>query len=53
MIRRYQSVWVVKQGHESYNIVKGFSGFDFFNFMDRNREDFRRPVIDKLKGLTQ
>ena len=53
MIRRYRSVWVVKQGHESYNIVKGFSGFDFFNFMDRNREDFRRPVIDKLKGLTQ
>lgn len=52
IVRRYQSVWVIKQGHEAYDVVKTFSGFDFYDFLLRNRDDFRKPVIDLLRSLT-
>jgi hypothetical protein len=51
IIKRYRSVWVIKQGHESYKMVENFSGFDFYDFMKRNRDDFRKPVIGILRGL--
>ncbi len=53
VVRRYRSVWVVKQGMESYDLVKEFSGYDFYDFMVRNREDFRAPVIQLLRSLSQ
>jgi hypothetical protein len=53
IITRYRSVWVIKQGHEAYDAVKIFSGFDFYDFLKRNREDFRKPVIDLLRSLTK
>lgn len=52
IIGRYSSVWVVKQGIEAYDAVRICSGFDFYDFLMRNREDFRKPVIDLLRGLT-
>jgi hypothetical protein len=52
IVSRYRSVWIIKQGHEAYDAVKTFSGFDFYDFLRRNREDFRRPVIDLLRSLT-
>jgi hypothetical protein len=53
IVARYRSVWVIKQGMESYDLVKTFSGFDYHDFLKRNREDFRKPVIDLLRGLTK
>lgn len=52
IIKRYRSVWVVKEGSESYGIVRDLSGFDLYDFMKRNREDFRKPVLETLQGLT-
>lgn len=52
IIRRYRSVWVIKEGMQSYDIIKLLSGFDLYDFMKRNREDFRKPVIETLRGLT-
>lgn len=52
-VARYRSVWVIKQGLEAYGVVKTFSGFDFFDFLKRNREDFRKPVIELLRSLTK
>src|SRR5262249_20353001 len=46
IVSRYKSVWVIKQGLKAYDMVKTFSGFDFFDFLKRNREDFRKPVIE-------
>ena len=53
IISRYRSVWVVKQGMESYDMVKEFSGFDFYDFMVRNKKYFRSPVLKLLRSLTQ
>lgn len=52
IISRYKSVWVVKQGLEAYDAVRACSGFDFYDFLKRNREDFRKPVIELLRSLT-
>jgi hypothetical protein len=51
IVSRYRSVWIIKQGMESYDLVKTFSGFDFYDFLKRNRKDFRKPVIDLLRSL--
>lgn len=52
IVRRYRSVWVIKQGMESYDLVRDFSGYDFFDFLRRNRDDFRQPVLTMLRTLT-
>ncbi len=51
IIRRYRSVWVTKQGMESYDLIREFSGYDFFDFLSRNRDDFRRIVLTLLRSL--
>ncbi len=33
-------------------MVKVFSGYDYFGFLSRNREDFRQPIIAMLRRLT-
>ncbi len=53
IVNRYRSVWVIKEGIEAYDMVKRFSGFDFMDFLKRNREDFRAPVIALLRSLTK
>jgi hypothetical protein len=53
IVSRYRSVWVVKQGQDAYDTVKTLSGFDFYDFLTRNRDDFRKPVLDLLRGLTK
>ena len=55
IIRRYRdrSIWVVKEGIESYNLIRSLSGFDMYGFMRRNRDDFRKPVVDFLGSLTK
>lgn len=53
IVKRYRSVWVIKEGRDSYNMVKEFSGYDFYDFMRRNRDDFRAPVINLLRSLSQ
>ena len=53
IVSRYRSVWVIKQGIEAYDVIKTFSGYDFYDFLKRNRDDFRKPVIDLLRGLTK
>jgi hypothetical protein len=52
IVARYRGVWVIKQGHEAYETVRILSGFDFYDFLKRNRDEFRKPVIELLKGLT-
>lgn len=51
IIRRYRSVWVTKQGMESYDLIRELSGYDFFDFLSRNRDDFRRIVLTLLRSL--
>lgn len=51
IIQRYRSVWIVKQGEDSYEMVKAFSGYDFLDFLRRNRDDLRKPIIDTLRRL--
>ena len=53
IVSRYRSVWVIKQGMESYDLIKTFSGYDLYDFLKRNREDFREPVIKLLRSLTK
>jgi hypothetical protein len=53
IIKRYQSVWVTKQGMASYDMIRAFSGYDFFGFMQRNRKDFSEPVIQLLRSLSR
>lgn len=53
IVKRYRSVWIIKQGMESYDLVKVFSGYDFYDFLKRNRADFRKPVIELLRSLTK
>ncbi|MBU4272183.1 MAG: hypothetical protein KKA28_10010 [Planctomycetes bacterium] len=52
IIQRYRSVWVVKEGMESYEMVREMSGYDFYDFLRRNKEDFRKPIFDLLRSLT-
>lgn len=53
IVARYRSVWVVKQAAESYATVQTLSGYDFYDFLHRNRDEFRKPVIEMLRGLTK
>jgi hypothetical protein len=53
ILSRYRSVWVIKEGLDAYDVVKTFSGYDFYDFLKRNRDDFRKPVIDLLRSLTK
>lgn len=52
VINRYRSVWIIKQGAESYDMVRLFSGYDYFDFLRRNRDEFRGVVIGTLRRLT-
>ena len=52
IIQRYRSVWVVKQGMESYDMVREMSGYDFYDFLRRNKDDFQKPVLNLLRSLT-
>ncbi|MGA2033386.1 MAG: hypothetical protein ABSG68_14115 [Thermoguttaceae bacterium] len=53
IVSRYRSVWVIKEGMDAYGVVETFSGYDFYDFLKRNRDDFRKPVIDLLRSLTK
>lgn len=53
IISRYRSVWIIKQGMDSYEMVKIISGYDLYDFLNRNKDDFRRPVLDLLRGLSK
>lgn len=53
IVSRYKSVWAVKQGLDAYEAVKICSGFDFYGFLKRNRDDFRKPMIKLLRGLAK
>ena len=52
VVKRYTGVWVVKEGLESYSMIRTLSGFDYLDFLQRNRDDFREPVINQLRSLT-
>ncbi len=51
VISRYRSLWVVTEGHASYDLVKAQTGFDFYAFLLANKDSFRRPVMDLLRKL--
>jgi hypothetical protein len=53
IVSRYRSVWVIKQGLEAYDAIKICSGFDFHDFLKRNRDEFRKPVIELLRSLAK
>jgi hypothetical protein len=52
IVARYRSVWIVKEGMESYRMMRLFAGFDYYGFLRRNREEFRAPVIAALRKLS-
>ena len=53
IIRRYKerSIWIVKEGRDSYELIHTLSGYDMLDFMQRNRNDFRKPVVDLLRSM--
>ncbi len=53
VIERYRSVWIVKQGVESYQLIERLSGYDYFDFLKRNRDEFRQPILKVLRSLTE
>jgi hypothetical protein len=53
IVKRYRSVWVIKEGRESYNMIKAFSGYDFLGLQMRNHADFRLPVLTMLRSITK
>lgn len=53
IVRRYRSVWVIKEGLDSYGMVKHFSGYDFHDFQKRNSGDFKEPVLNLLRSITK
>lgn len=52
IVSRYRSVWVIKEGMDAYDMIREMSGYDFFDFLKRNRRDLRKPVIELLRSLT-
>lgn len=53
IVSRYRSVWIVKQGMESYDLIKAFTEYDYFDFLRRNRDEFRAPIIAMLRRLSE
>ncbi len=53
IIQRYRSVWVVKEGMDSYEMIRVFSGYDFFDFLKRNKRSLKKPVIGMLRSLSK
>jgi hypothetical protein len=51
IVSRYRSIWVIKQGKEAYELIREISGYDFYDFLRRNRVDFRKPIIELLRSL--
>lgn len=52
IVQRYRSVWVVKEGEESYDMVRSLSGYDFFSFLKRNKQRLKKPVLKSLRSLS-
>lgn len=52
IVQRYRSVWVIKQGMDSYDMVRQMSSYDFYGFLRRNKDEFRQPVVNLLRRLT-
>jgi hypothetical protein len=53
VVNRYRSLWVVTEGHASYDLLKTQTGFDFYAFLLANKESFRQPVVEMLKRLRE
>lgn len=53
VLGRYAGVWVVKEGMESYEMIHELSGFNHHDFLLRNKESFRQPVMKVLRSLTR
>ena len=56
IVQRYRSVWVIKQGMESYDMIREMSGYDFYDFMKRNKSGFPqtcRGSVTESNGVMQ
>jgi hypothetical protein len=53
VIGPYRTLWIVKQPFESYDMLKLFSGYDFFDFLGRNRSTFRQRILKALRSHTE
>jgi len=53
VITRYRSLWVVTEGHASYDLIKAQTGFDFYAFLLANKKSFRQPIVEMLKRLRE
>lgn len=53
IVKRYRSFWVIKEGRDSYEMIKEFSGYDLLDFQMRNRDDFRAPILTMLRSITK
>lgn len=51
ILRRYARLWYVREGMDSYNLVKQFSGFDYYEFLAQRKAAYRKYVIDVLSKL--
>lgn len=51
ILRRYRRVWYLREGKDSYDLVKQYSGFDFYRFLLERKKTYRKYVIDALAKL--
>ena len=51
VVSRYRSLWIVTEGHASYDLLHRQTGFDFYAFLLANKETLRQPIIQMLKRL--
>lgn len=52
ILRRYRRVWYLREGMESYNLVKACTRFDFYEFLAERKGTYRRYIIDALAKLS-
>jgi hypothetical protein len=46
---RYRTLWIVKQGVACYDIIRLFTGYDYLDFLRRNQDAFRHPILKMLQ----
>jgi hypothetical protein len=53
IIARYTGTWLVKEGMQAYQTLAEMSGFDFYNFLLSNKDEYREIVRKALQRITQ
>ena len=51
ILHRYRATWIVKEGMDSYNLVRQLTGYDYYGFLNRHKADFQPIVRRALRKM--